>query len=62
MRDRINSALFTAQRSSIRQFSALAKKTPGCLALTLGEPDFSTPPSICSRVGDAFAHGETHYI
>ncbi len=62
MRDRLNSALFTAQRSSIRQFSALAKKTPGCLALTLGEPDFSTPPSICSRVGDAFAHGETHYI
>ena len=58
----LNSSLYSAKRSAIREFSRLAKETPGCLSLTLGEPDFDTPERVCSAVGEAFAHHETHYI
>ena len=58
----LNTALYRAKRSAIREFSRMAKETPGCMALTLGEPDFDTPQPICSAVSDAFAAHETHYI
>ena len=62
MRDRLNTAMYGAQRSAIREFSRLAAQTPGCVRLTLGEPDFATPAPICAAVGEALAAGETHYI
>ena len=62
MRDRLNTAMYGARRSAIREFSRLAAQTPGCVRLTLGEPDFATPAPICDAVGEAFAAGETHYI
>ena len=58
----LNTALYRAKRSAIREFSRLAGETPGCMALTLGEPDFDTPRLICDAVFDAFAAHETHYI
>ena len=62
MRDRMNAAVYGAKRSAIREFSRLAAQTPGCVRLTLGEPDFDTPAPIGAAVGEALAAGETHYI
>ena len=62
MRDRLNTAVYGAQRSAIREFSRLAAQTPGCVRLTLGEPDFATPAPICAAADAALAAGETHYI
>ena len=62
MADRLNTALYTARRSPIREFSNLAARTPDCIRLTLGEPDFDTPAPICAAVGDALSRGQTHYI
>ena len=62
MRDRLNTALFTARRSPIREFSNLAASTPDCIRLTLGEPDFDTPAPVRAAVGEALEKGQTHYI
>lgn len=62
MREHLNQALYGSRRSAIRTFSALAKATPGCVSLTLGEPDFDTPLPVRTAVGAALALGETHYI
>ena len=62
MRDRLNTALYTAGRSPIREFSRLAAQVPDCVRLTLGEPDFDTPAPIRAAVGPALANGQTHYI
>lgn len=62
MRDRLNAAVYTAKRSAIREFSALAKATPGCVSLTLGEPDFDTPLPVRDAAWDALCSHETHYI
>lgn len=62
MIDRLNSAVYGSKRSAIREFSALARSTPGCVALTLGEPDFDTPSNVRAAVGSALDAGETHYI
>ena len=62
MTERLNTALYTARRSAIREFSNLAARTPGCVRLTLGEPDFATPAPVCDRVGAALEAGQTHYI
>lgn len=62
MIDRLNKAVFQCHRSAIREFSALAKNTPGCVALTLGEPDFNTPEIIRTAAWNAMEKGETHYI
>ena len=58
----LNEAVYGAKRSAIREFSKLAGKTPGCIALTLGEPDFATPQPVCDAVPEALAAGQTHYI
>ena len=39
----LNEKLHALQRSPIRQFTNLANQTPGCIKLTIGEPDFDTP-------------------
>ena len=62
MRDRLNTTLFTARRSAIREFSNLAAQTPDCVRLTLGEPDFDTPAPIRAAVPPALDAGKTHYI
>jgi aminotransferase len=62
MKDKLNQVMYKAQHSAIREFSNLAKKTPGCVALTLGEPDFDTPQMVKDEVFEAFLHHETHYI
>ena len=62
MKEYLNAALYTAKKSAIREFAALAAATPGCVSLTLGEPDFDTPAAVKAEVGAALARGETHYI
>lgn len=62
MKDRLNSAVYGLKRSAIREFSRLAKETPGCVALTLGEPDFDTPAPIRQVAESSLENHETHYI
>ena len=62
MHDRLNIALYHVERSPIRAFSQLAARTPDCVRLTLGEPDFATPEPVCAAVSEALRAGETHYI
>ena len=47
--------------SGIRRFTALAKITPGCVSLTIGEPDLDTPQPIRDAASAAIAAGRTHY-
>ena len=62
MRDLMNGAVFDLKRSAIREFAKLAKETPGCISLTLGEPDFDTPECIRNQAKLSLDNGETHYI
>ena len=48
-------------RSEIRVFTNLAKQTPGCVMLTIGEPDFPTPAPIKAAAQEALAQDMTHY-
>lgn len=57
----INRNLEPLTLSGIRAYTNLAKATPGCVMLTLGEPDFDTPEPICQAAGAALAAGQTHY-
>ncbi len=59
---KLNDVVDLLSRSMIREYTALAKKTPGCISLTLGEPDFDTPAEIEKEVEIAFLNKETHYI
>ena len=62
MRSRMNTALYGARRSAIREFSKLARSTPGCIALTLGEPDRETENTVSEQIRTALSARETHYI
>lgn len=62
MRDRMNTSVFGLKRSAIREFSKLAKQTPGCISLTLGEPDFDTPAPVIEQARASLLNHETHYI
>ncbi len=62
MREHLNPAVFNLKRSSIREFSNLAAATPGCIRLTLGEPEFDTPAPVTEALFAAAKAGETHYI
>ena len=62
MLNRLNSAVYDVKRSAIREFSRMAKETPGCIGLTLGEPDFDTPLAVREAAKLALDAGETHYI
>lgn len=42
-------------------FRDLAASTPGCIGLTIGEPDFTTPESIKQKAVAALADDKTHY-
>ena len=49
----LNSNLHKLQRSQIRVFTNLARETPDCAMLTIGEPDFDTPESIKAAAVEA---------
>lgn len=57
----LNSNLTQLKRSAIRVYTDLARRTPGCVMLTLGEPDFDTPAPIRRAAWDAMEQGQTHY-
>ena len=57
----LNSNLSGLKRSPIRLFTNLARETPGCAMLTIGEPDFDTPENIREAAVSAIQAGHTHY-
>ena len=57
----MNAVLGDIQKSGIRVFTQMAKQEPGCLFLTLGEPDLDTPLSIREAAKASLDAGETHY-
>ena len=57
----LNRNLAQLTRSPIRAFTNLANATPGCIKLTIGEPDFNTPENIKAAAAAALAMDQTHY-
>ena len=57
----LNQNLNALKRSQIRVFANLAKETPGCASLTIGEPDLDTPEAIKLAAMDALRDNRTHY-
>ena len=57
----LNQNLTPLKRSPIRVFTNLANETPGCIKLTIGEPDFDTPQSIKAAAMAALEDNQTHY-
>ena len=57
----LNYNLAALKRSQIRVFTNLARETPGCAMLTIGEPDFDTPEAIKAAAMAAIADNHTHY-
>ena len=56
-----NADLAKLATSGIRRFTALANATPGCVKLTLGEPEFDTPAPVRAAVTVSLERGLTHY-
>lgn len=57
----LNSNLSTLQRSPIRTYTNLARQTPDCAMLTIGEPELDTPGEIRDAAIAALLEGRTHY-
>ena len=57
----LNNNLSSLERSGIRRYTNLAKQTPGCILLTIGEPDFPTPQPIKDAAYRALQQDQTHY-
>jgi aminotransferase len=57
----INANLEPLRRSGIRIYTNMAKEVPGCVMLTLGEPDFPTPEPIKAAATAALQRNMTHY-
>ena len=57
----LNQNLTSLRRSDIRVYTNLARQTPGCVMLTIGEPDFDTPQAIKEAAQAALDGGQTHY-
>ena len=57
----LNQNLSTLKRSAIRVYSNLARQTPDCAMLTIGEPDFDTPEAIKLAAMEALQNNQTHY-
>ena len=49
------------RRSPIRAYTDLAASVPGCVKLTIGEPDMDTPANIRAAAAAALENGMTHY-
>ena len=61
MQELLNRRLCANPPSGIRRIGQTARTIPGCLALTIGEPDFDAPSPVRSRIAEAILGGETHY-
>lgn len=57
----LNENLSKLRRSEIRVFTNLARQTPDCVALTIGEPAFPTPAPVKAAAREALERDETHY-
>ncbi len=57
----LNQNLNALRRSDIRVYTNLARATPGCVMLTIGEPDFDTPEPIKDAAISALSANHTHY-
>ena len=57
----LNQNLSGLQRSAIRVYTNLARETPDCAMLTIGEPDFDTPEIIKAAAMTALSENKTHY-
>ena len=57
----LNQNLSTLRRSGIRLYTNLAKTVPGCVMLTIGEPDFDTPEEIKAAALSSLFQNRTHY-
>lgn len=57
----LNQNLSSLTRSAIRVYSNLARETPDCVMLTIGEPDFDTPDAIKAAAWAALQANQTHY-
>ena len=57
----LNENLAELRRSGIRLYTNLAKTVPGCVMLTIGEPDFDTPQPIKDAAQAALMQNRTHY-
>ncbi len=57
----LNDNLSPLQRSGIRRYTNLAKEVPGCVMLTIGEPDFDTPQAIKDAAQASLGQNRTHY-
>ncbi len=57
----LNQNLNRLQRSVIRVYTNMARETPDCAMLTIGEPDFDTPEPIKAAAIAALNAGQTHY-
>ena len=58
---KLNHNLDALERSGIRVFTNLARQTPNCRMLTIGEPDLPTPEPIKAAAAQALKDGLTHY-
>ena len=57
----LNNNLLSLRRSQIRVYTNMAKETPDCAMLTIGEPDFDTPEMIKAAAMAALQDNQTHY-
>lgn len=57
----LNQNLASLERSAIRAYTDLARQTPGCAMLTIGEPDLETPAPIRQTAMAALEDNQTHY-
>lgn len=57
----LNDHLAPLRRSGIRVFTNLARQTPDCAMLTIGEPDFDTPQPIKDAAIRSLGENRTHY-
>ncbi len=57
----LNNNLLSLRRSQIRVYTNLARETPDCAMLTIGEPDFDTPEAIQAAAIAALENNRTHY-
>lgn len=57
----LNNNLYALKRSQIRVYTNLARQTPDCAMLTIGEPDFDTPEAIKAAAIAALNDNQTHY-
>ena len=61
MQQHLSRRLLANPPSGIRRIGQQAREIPGCIALTIGEPDFDAPLPVREGIAGAILAGETHY-